>query len=440
MKKLFKWLLNGILILLALVGIIFLIGIFYILFQPSLPQNAQKVQEEYLISSDYRPVADSALLWLQEVAEELHLPSVSVAVGIDNEQIWAASIGMADIKEEKASSLDTRYRAGSVSKSMTGLLAAKLASQKTLDLDASIDSYVDHLPARDIQPTLRQLGAHTGGIRHYSGPGHSAFFDEQFSQKHYTSVREALGIFIGDSLQFSPGEGFQYSTHGFTLLSAALEKATEESYLELVQKHIWDAAGMTNTRPDNLREEDLHRAKPYTELLKRMVYLEGPDPSYKWAGGGILTTPTDLVAMGGAFLTGGITGVLPSDSLFTPISLGDGSKNPQNYSMGFRNDHEKELLGYDHPVHVMHHGGSSPGGSSFLLMIPRDTLAASAMTNLSLKNAWPLRKKVYKIAGVFGKRHKQLVQKDSLQVILEKGAEVVRVEKANEIEAGGNTQ
>ena len=403
MKKLFKWLLNGILILLALVGIIFLIGIFYILFQPSLPQNAQKVQEEYLISSEYRSAADSALLWLEEVAEELHLPSVSVAVGIDNERMWAASFGMADIKEKKASSLDTRYRAGSVSKSMTGLLAAKLASQQTLDLDASIVSYVDHLPTWEIQPTLRQLGAHTGGIRHYSGPGHPAFFDEQFSQKHYTSVWEALGMFIGDSLQYAPGESFQYSTHGFTLLSAALEQATGESYLDLVRENIWTPSGMSHTRPDDLREEDLQRAKPYTELLKRMVYMEGPDPSYKWAGGGILTTPTDLVAMGGSFMTGGIDGILPNDTLFTPIPLKDGSKNPQNYAMGFRNDHEEELLGYDNPVHVMHHGGSSPGGSSFLLMIPDDTLAASAMTNLSLKMPGPFEKRSIRLPGYLEK-------------------------------------
>ena len=403
MKLVLKWIGRLLATLFAIVGIVCLLGLLWILLQPTLPKEATVSQEEYLISETYRETADSSLVLLKKVATELGLPSLSVAVSINNERIWAVALGMADIREKTKSHLETLYRAGSVSKSMTALAAARLAQMGKIDLDAPVDQYVPHFKEKSGNPTLRQLASHTGGIRHYAAPGHPAFFKEQFSQTHYYNTDDALGIFLNDTLQYKPGSAFQYSTHGFTLLSSAMEKATGESYLDLAMEWVWNPSKMWSTAPDDITSEIVTRAKPYTRILKRMVYMEGPDPSYKWAGGGILSTPSDLVSMGGTFMTGGLERISPSDSVFDPINLTTGQPNPQNYAMGFRNDRESELLGYTDTVRVMHHGGASPGGSSFLLLIPSDTLAAASMTNLSLRNAWPLRKAVYQIAGMFGK-------------------------------------
>lgn len=403
MKTLFKWIGRFLALFFSIIGIICLAGLSWILLQPALPQGSLKVNEEFIRSDTYRGVADSSLILVQQVASQLGLPSISVAVSIDNERYWAVALGKADIKEEKESVLETQYRAGSISKSMTGLAAAQLAQMGKLEIDAPIDQYISKFQGKPWQPSLRQLTSHTGGIRHYAAPGHPAFFQEQFSQKHYDNIDDALEMFIDDTLQYEPGTNFQYSTHGFTLLSSAMEKATGESYLDLAMESVWVPSKMQSTAPDDMTVENLTRAKPYTRILKRMVHMEGPDPSYKWAGGGILTTPSDLVAMGGAFMTGQLGGISPSSPEFLSLPLENDKPNPQNYAMGFRNDWESELLGYSETVHVMHHGGSSPGGSSFLLLIPSDTLSAAAMTNLSIRQAWPLREAVYKIAGMFGR-------------------------------------
>ena len=403
MKKLFTWILRIFFILFAVIGVGFLIGIAWVLFQPSWLEEATDKGEEYLLSEDYQGAADSAQLLMEEVIHSLQLPSVSVAVQIKGERVWAATWGFMDIKKRIPTTLQTQYRAGSVSKSMAGLATARLEARGQIDLDEPIGTYLSSYPPFPKQPTLRQLASHTGGIRHYSQPGHPAFFQEQLSKKHYSSVREALGMFMGDSLIYEPGYGFQYSTHGFTLLSAGLEQATGETYLSLVHQLVWEPAYMNHTSPDDLTQTFPNRAIPYTPIMNHLVYMEGPDPSYKWAGGGILTTPSDLVSMGDAFLMGDLAPISPQDSRFKPVPLTGGERNPQNYALGFRNDREGELMGYEEEVHVMHHGGSSPGGSSFLLLVPSDTLSASAMTNLSLREAWPLRKAVYQIAGLFGR-------------------------------------
>lgn len=413
MKKVFKWIGRIFAFFAASIVLALIVGLIWFLFQPKVATEPIQLAEERLSSEDYRTTADSALLLFQAVAKDLQLPSLSVAVSIDDEVVWAAALGKADISKDRPSSLETRYRSGSVAKSMTGLASAKLVQMGKLELDKPIRGYLPDFPQKQWDPTLRQLASHTGGVRHYNGPGKPHFFAEQFSKHHYNSVEESLVLFKDDPLLFEPGTAFRYSTHSFTLLSAALEKASGMLFLDLVDELVWQPAGMTNTRPDDLTQEDPQRMIPYTIMGGRMIHSEGPDPSYKWAGGGILTTPSDLVKMGGAFMSGKISGISPQDANFQAVKLQDGSNNDQNYALGWRNYPESKLLGTTDTVMTMHHGGASPGGSSFLLMLPNDTIAASAMTNLSVRNAWPLREAVYKVAGMF---RKEIKKKEAVKV------------------------
>ena len=396
MKKFFS-------ILFKILGVLFLGLLIYLLIgwttAVKLPSDHTAIGHEQLASQDYMEVGDSARLLLQGIAKELQLPSLSTAISMDGEVIWAATFGYADIKKKKQPNLATRYRAGSVSKSMTGLLAAKLAQEGRLKLDASLYEYLPSYPKKEWDFTLFQLGAHTSGTRHYAGPGKSGFYAEQFSKHHYKSVSESLTVFEEDPLIFKPGTGFQYSTHGFTLLSAALEVAADQDFISLINDQIWIPSGMDNTRPDDLTMEDDNRIIPYTNMYGRLIHSEGPDPSYKWAGGGILTTPTDLVKMGQAFMNEKIVSPGTIDSLFKPISLNDGNPNPQGYALGWRNSDESDLLGLSDTIATMHHGGASPGGNSFLLLIPEKKISAAVMTNYSLRNSWPMRRAMYTLTG-----------------------------------------
>lgn len=418
MKKVLKWI-SRLFISLFLLIVLIVVGIgIWILFQPSLPEASSKLNDEYLISEEYRALADSNLLQMQKLSKEMELPSLSLALSIDNEIVWAAAIGLSDLKEGKANNLQTAYRSGSVSKSMAGLAAAKLFEEGLLELDAPISAYVPVLKDKRWDPSLRQLASHTGGIRHYSRPGHPSFVAEQLSKKHYSSVEESLVIFSSDSLLYEPGTSFRYSTHSFTLFSAAMEKGADQSYLEIVKNRVWDPASMEHTRPDDLTIEQENRITPYVKLAGHYLHLEGADPSYKWAGGGILSTPSDLVKMGGAFMRAEIVSQGTSDSVFIPLPLKDGSPNPDGYAMGWRNTWESDVLNSEERIRTMHHGGASPGGSTFLLILPEDTLAIAVMSNVSLSNSWPMREMAFKIAAQF-RAHEKAKKEAQLQIISE---------------------
>ena len=85
-------------------------------------------------------------------------------------------------------------------------------------------------------PTVRQLGGHLGGIRHYEGA-------EAINTKHYSSVTDSLSIFIDDPLVAPPGEQFHYSSYGFNLLGAAVETTTSSSFGQAVTTTVLATVG-----------------------------------------------------------------------------------------------------------------------------------------------------------------------------------------------------
>ena len=48
-------------------------------------------------------------------------------------------------------------------------------------------------------------------------------------------MSDAFGVFQDDPLLFTPGEKFSYTTYGFNVLGAAIEKASGEDYVSYVQ-------------------------------------------------------------------------------------------------------------------------------------------------------------------------------------------------------------
>ncbi len=115
---------------------------------------------------------------------------------------------------------DASSACGSVSKPITAAAVARLNQEGRLDVDADVRDYV---PAFRQPVTLRQLGGHLGGIRHYEGA-------EAVNTTHYRSLSESLRVFIDDPLVAEPGDRFSYSSYGFNLLGAAVEAATNAPF------------------------------------------------------------------------------------------------------------------------------------------------------------------------------------------------------------------
>src|SRR3990170_7352199 len=95
------------------------------------------------------------------------MPALSVAAYRANVLAFAQAYGEVDLEFGVAATISHRFRVGSGAKPVTATLAAIMADEGIVNLDAGIGRYMPALAQAHHATTLRQLLTHRGGIRHY---------------------------------------------------------------------------------------------------------------------------------------------------------------------------------------------------------------------------------------------------------------------------------
>ena len=87
--------------------------------------------------------------------------------------------------------------------------------------------------------TIKQLLTHTSGIVNYEELG----IDKPDLTNH--DVYESL--VKHKTLQFQPGEKYQYSNSGYVLLAMIIESVSKMSFADFMKKYVFEPLKMTNT-------------------------------------------------------------------------------------------------------------------------------------------------------------------------------------------------
>ena len=314
----------------------------------------------------YSAAIDQARAFVRDTMQALGAPGAQVTVMQGGKVIWSEGFGFADLEQQVPVTPITRFRVGSVSKSLTSAALGKLVETGKLDLDQPIQQYVPSFPAKRWPITTRQLAGHLAGIRHYKS---SAEFE---LTRHYATVTEALDIFKDDSLLFEPGTKYSYSSFGWNLVSAVIEGASGEPFLRFVEREVFGQADLRHTAPDYVDSIIPNRARWYTRGPNKGGIINAPlaDNSYKWAGGGFVSTTDDLVSFGDAMLHGRLLKPETIKLLWTSQQTRDGK--PTKYGMGWGVETDKNGRWR------ISHSGGAVGGTAFLVIYP-DALAGRAV-------------------------------------------------------------
>lgn len=300
------------------------------------------------------------------------IPGLSIAVVADGAVQWSNGYGLADVENAVPATATTLYRSASIGKTMTATAAMQLVEAKKLDLRGDIRDSCPAFPAKPWRITPWNLLTHTSGIRHYGGP-HD--LEEQFSAVHYASVAAAMAPFKDDPLLFEPGTKFSYSTYGFDVLGCVVEGAAATPFLTYMHDRVWVPANMTSTRDDDPAAIVPHRAAKYTVIEGRMQNAPAIDMSNRLPAGGYLTTAVDLGRFIEALLDERLVKRSTLDAMTTPARLPSGETVP--YGLGWGVETEEW-----HGDRWVYHGGSSPGASGFLAMMPKHRFGVVFLTNL----------------------------------------------------------
>lgn len=294
------------------------------------------------------------------------LPGLSVAVLRNGSIIYAEGFGYSDIEKKVPVTTETQFRAASVSKVLTVTALARLLQEKKLDLDAPVQRYVPGFPEKKYPVTVRQLAGHLSGLPHYND-------SDKIEDRFYPTVKDGLSVFAHEPLLSQPGTAYNYSTHGYTLLSAVVEGASGMTFLDYMEKEIFTPLGMHSSGPDMRQRPSKNMATLYNiDKGAPEIERQPEDPSYKWGAGGMISTPGDLVKLAWGYSSGFLQPQIV-DTVFRGQQLISGKETGVGIGWRVSQDVDGRM--------VRDHAGSMAGARSVICIYPAEKLAVAVMVN-----------------------------------------------------------
>ena len=182
-------------------------------------------------------------------------PALSIGV-IENGKISRYNYGETRIGNKQLPQSNSVYEIGSVTKTMTGLIIARLVIENKLNIDDEVNKFLpDSMPKLQFEgkPLLvRHLLTHTSGLPTSNEGAYGAKASENGSNPmKYYEINHILAFLKDRNLTIVPGENFRYSNMGYALLGYIAEKQTGKKLTQLYKDWIFSPLKMKNTFLNN---------------------------------------------------------------------------------------------------------------------------------------------------------------------------------------------
>lgn len=308
------------------------------------------------------PTNEDVKAILQQVIADTNAPSLSVAVAYRNELKVAVAAGFADKGSNVLATPKTKYRTGSIAKVIGTTAFMHLVEQGDVSLKDDIKKYLPYYPQKRWPISIEHILSHTSGIRHYN-------FGEYGTNTHYPTLQDATTVFRNDALLFEPGQGFRYSTYGINLIQGVIESVSEQVLDDFLAEKLWQPANMKDTQLERKSGPKMNFAVGYRSFM-RFMPVSAIDVSNKYIGGGMRSTPQDLVNMVSALNKGKLLNPDTIDLMLT---------------VPFPNASKQQALGWewiDYKGHkAFSHSGAINGFESYLLHLVEPQITIALMVN-----------------------------------------------------------
>jgi len=290
-----------------------------------------------------------------------------VAISQNGSPEFAAGYGLADREEHVPWNPATVSTIGSITKQFTGAAILRLQDQDKLSVQDPITKYFEDVPEGKQAITLHQLLTHSSGIVDLEDGGDFDPIDRQ------DFIRRALD----QELAFPPGEEYDYSNAGYSLLGAVIEQLSGISYEAFLRREFLAPGGLYETGYLLPLWGKGRLAQGYTDdgrwgtVLERPFAVDGPYWVLR-ANGGIHSTGYDMLRWAQALLGGQVLSPQSMESYWSPhVDEGGGTF----YGYGWVVDR----IG-DQKV-ITHNGGN---GIFFadMAILPESRLAVFLQTNV----------------------------------------------------------
>jgi CubicO group peptidase (beta-lactamase class C family) len=293
--------------------------------------------------------------------------------------------GLANRENKTSYAPETVFDIGSITKQFTGAAILKLEMQGKLSTTDKIGTYFKDAPPDKANITLHQLLTHSAGLIDLLGGDYDKLSREDMIRGAFAS-----------KLLFAPGERYEYSNLGYSLLAAIIEMTSRQSYERYLHENLFKPAGMKRTgysipkwKPQTVaagyRSDNTNWGTPLDKLWDK------DQPFWNLRGnGGILSTVGDLYKWHLALSGEKILSKAAKDKYTTP-HVAEQAAGKSFYGYGWVTQKTKRGT-----TLVSHDGGNAVFYALFRRYVDEDTVIIMA-SNAPLK---PVAKEIAEVSQI----------------------------------------
>ncbi|RTE55483.1 class A beta-lactamase-related serine hydrolase [Arenibacter aquaticus] len=276
----------------------------------------------------------------------------------DGETLLNKGYGYADRGNKKKNTAYSVFSTGSLTKQFTAAAIMKLEMMGKLKTTDKLSVHFAQVPQDKVDINLHHLLTHTSGLKGAIG-----------GDFNWISKEDYLKQALNSDLKFNPGENFNYSNVGYSLLAIIIEKLSGVDYEEFLNTHLFTPAGMDKTGYSLPKWDKSNFVHIYNGNKNNGSTERFTKPTWHLKGnGGILSTTSDMVKWIKALKTEEILSNKAKEKMWTPY------KNDYGYGWDVLDDGALR----------QHDGGSTIGLSAELRWFVQDNIITMLFTNATI--------------------------------------------------------
>ncbi|MGG0721250.1 serine hydrolase domain-containing protein [Bacillus mycoides] len=289
-------------------------GVYYFLYSPD-------PKEQAVLTTKVTPAIESEVQDNIEEVQKIDYASISqkldqylvgkqfngtVLVTDKEHVILNKGYGYADVQNKIENTPQTKYRIGSITKTVVATSILQLQEQGKLNIQDNVNKYIPSFPA-DKNITLYHLLTHTSGL------------PENGKGKVNVASRINLINWIGSQkLDFPPGTGWKYTDYNYMVLAYIIENITKKPLGDYIKENIFTKAEMHESGMGNMVPGDKNFTKGYVKKDQELVPAQKLGMDWLYGSGEMYTTVGDMKKLDEAIINGKLLSEQSIQAMFTP--------------------------------------------------------------------------------------------------------------------------
>jgi len=379
-------------------------------------------------------VADSLDMELDKLMAKSTLTGMAVAIYNSDGVIYDHAAGYADISKKIPYSTAHIQNIGSISKTYIAVALMKAVESGKIDLDDSIDKYLDFKVINPFTPdkkiTVRQLATHTSGVKDGKYYGKAYYLVEDISgwsskekrikkiglkkikKNPKMSLEEYLKAHLVEGGKYyskynylveGPGATYKYSNVAAGLLGYVIGKAVGEDFNTYSTRVVLKELGLNNS---GWMHADVDMSKhamlygPKDKKLPKYALTTYPD-------GGMITNIDEMAIYAIEMLRGyqGKSDYLSAET-FQEMMTSQWTR-PEFQNTNTKDEHIGIIWDLQEENEYIGHNGSDPGTFSFLRFFPDKDIGYVFLINCGIdeeESRWQSISDMFTHIAIYGKK------------------------------------